>query len=119
MRRTHLFTVHDLQQGWLETWALTSRNLPTARAIELRVVRRLLRGGGDEDADRAGPIALYRDAGRVPWSIATHAVVVNASGRAAARALLLHLTRCLGVLEGGLVARAVLQRVFASDGLRG
>jgi hypothetical protein len=118
MRRTHLFTVHELQQGWLESWASTSRSMPTARITELRVVRRLLHGGGAEDADRAGPISLYRDASRVPWSIATHAYVVNASGRAAARALLLHLARRLGVLQGSLVARAVLQRVFASDGLR-
>ena len=92
--------------------------MPTARVIELAITRRLLDGGGDEDADRAGIISLYRDASRVPWSLATHAFVVNASGRAAVRALLLHLARRLGVLEGGLVARAVLQRVFASDGLR-
>jgi hypothetical protein len=118
MHRTHLFTVRELRQGWLESWASTSRCMPTARFTELRVVRRLLHGGNDEDADRTSPIALYRDASRVPWSIATHAYVVNASGRAAARALLLHYSRHRGVIEGGRVVRAVLQRVFASDGLR-
>jgi hypothetical protein len=118
MRGTHLFTVRELRQGWLESWALTSRCMPTARSIELAVVRRLLHCGGDADDARTRPINLYQDASRVPWSIATHAYVVNASGRAATRALLLHLARRLGVLEGGMVARAVLQRVFASDGLR-
>jgi hypothetical protein len=43
---------------------------------------------------------------------------VNASGRAATRALLMHFSRHLGVIEGGRVVRAVLLRVFASDGLR-
>jgi hypothetical protein len=65
MRRTVLFTVHELQQGLLESWALTSRRMPTARAIKLAVVHRSLHGGNDEDADRTGPFALYRDASRV------------------------------------------------------
>jgi hypothetical protein len=67
MRRTHLFTVHELRQGWLESWTLTSSRMPTARSIELRVVRHMLHGGGDEAEAHASPLALYRDASRVPW----------------------------------------------------
>jgi hypothetical protein len=81
--------------------------------LEVFVVRQMLCGDADADRGPESPVGLYRDAALVPWSARTHPpYVVNASGRSAARALLMHVSRRLGVLEGSLVARAVLQRVF-------
>ena len=114
MRMTHLYAVHELRQGQLETWTPTLRVM-TSRSLEVFVVRRMLCGDADADRGPESPVGMYRDAALVPWSTRAHPCVVNASGRSAARALLMHVSRRLGVLEGGLVARAVLQRVFVES----
>jgi hypothetical protein len=111
MHRTQLYTAHELRQGQLDSWTPTLRVM-TSRSLEVYVVRRMLCGDGDADRGPESPVGLYRDAALVPWSARTHPYVVNASGRSAVRALLMHLARRLGMLEGSLVARAVLQRVF-------
>jgi len=109
MRRTQLYTANELRQGQLDSWTPSLR-LVTARSVELYVVRRMLYGDADCDAAHIG---IYRAASLVPWSLRTHSYVVNASGRAAARALLMHFSRHFGVLRGSLLARAVLHHVFA------
>lgn len=111
MRGTHLFTANELRQGQLESWTPTLRVL-TSRSLEVFVVRRMLCGDGDADRGPESPIGMYRDAALVPWSARTHPYVVNASGRSAARTLLMHFCRHLGASPGRAFVCAMLQHVF-------
>jgi hypothetical protein len=76
MRNTHLYAVHELRRGHLESWTPALRVM-TSRSLELYVVRRVLRGD-DAEHGAESSIGLYRDAARVPWSAKTHMYVLRA-----------------------------------------
>jgi hypothetical protein len=113
MRMTHLYAVHELRQGQLDSWTPSLRVM-TSRSFEVFVVRQMLCGDGDVDCGPESPVGLYRDAALVPWSARTHPFVVNASGRSAARTLLLHFCRHLGASPGRAFVCAMLQHVFGA-----
>jgi hypothetical protein len=113
MRRTQLYTAHELRQGQLETWTPALRVM-TSRSLEVFVVRRMLCGDADADRGPESPVGMYRDAALVPWSARTHPYVVNASGRSAARTLLMHFCRHMGASQGRAFVCAMLQHVFGA-----